>query len=206
MASAELERSHSAMGSLSTADKSSPSKSPTKVSATVLERSASSSSGSSSVAVNNNNNNVLKRPQMITASERLQEHRSRMHRHASTRRPLLTSTASVDGTPRSSLEAASRSTSSLDVPTAAHVRGSGRGPRATSPFVESSREAAEVRLRALAEIKALQVRRNDSFKRGSPVLSGAGGGAGRQPRQPRQLKIDEGKSFSLRGYQYGTIS
>ena len=203
MASAELERSHSAMGSLSTADKTSPSKSPTKVSATVLERSASSSSGSSSAAVNNNNN-VLKRPQMITASERLQEHRSRMHRHASTRRPLLTSTASVDGTPRSSLEAASRSTSSLDVPAtaAAHARCGGRGPRATSPFVESSREAAEVRLRALAEIKALQVRRNDSFKRGSPVLSGgAGAGAGgRQPRQPRQLKIDEGKSFSLRGY------
>ena len=202
MASAELERSHSAMGSLSTADKTSPGKSPTKVSATVLERSASSSSGSSSVAVNNNNNNnnVLKRPQMITASERLQEHRSRMHRHASTRRPLLTSTASVDGTPRSSLEAASRSTSSLDVPTA-HARCGGRGPRATSPFVESSREAAEVRLRALAEIKALQVRRNDSFKRGSPVLSGGGGGGagGRQPRQPRQLKIDEGKSFSLRG-------
>ena len=199
MASAELERSHSAMGSLSTADKASPSKSPTKVSATVLERSASSSSGSSSVAVNNNNN-VLKRPQMITASERLQEHRSRMHRHASTRRPLLTSTASVDGTPRSALEAASRSTSSLDVPTA-HARG-GRGPRATSPFVESSREAAEVRLRALAEIKALQVRRNDSFKRGSPVLSGGSGGAGgRQPRQPRQLKIEEGKSFPLRGYR-----
>ena len=197
MASAELERSHSAMGSLSTADKTSPSKSPTKVSATVLERSASSSSGSSSVAVNNNNNNVLKRPQMITASERLQEHRSRMHRHASTRRPLLTSTASVDGTPRSSLEAASRSTSSLDVPMAHAQRG--RGPRATSPFVESSREAAEVRLRALAEIKALQVRRNDSFKRGSPVLSGGAGAGGRQPRQPRQLKIDEGKSFSSRG-------
>ena len=202
MASAELERSHSAMGSLSTADKTSPSKSPTKVTATVLERSASSSSGSSSAAVNNNNNNVVKRPQMITASERLQEHRSRMHRHASTRRPLLTSTASVDGTPRSSLEAASRSTSSLDVPAtaAAHARCGGRGPRATSPFVESSREAAEVRLRALAEIKALQVRRNDSFKRGSPVLSG--GGAGRQPRQPRQLKIDEGKCEDMWLHKY----
>ena len=71
MASAELERSHSAMGSLAATDKASPTKSPTKT-ATVLERSASSSSGSSSVAVNiNNNNNELKmRPP--TASERLQ--------------------------------------------------------------------------------------------------------------------------------------
>ena len=70
MASAELERSHSAMGSLAATDKASPTKSPTKT-ATVLERSASSSSGSSSVAVNINNNNELKmRPP--TASERLQ--------------------------------------------------------------------------------------------------------------------------------------
>ena len=116
-----------------------------------------------------------------------------MHRHASTRRPL-TSTTSVDGNTRSS-EAArsvSSSMSKLDVPpslpaaSASAGAGGARGPRATSPFVESSREAAEVRLRVLAEIKALQVRRNDSFKRGSPVLSA------RQPRQPR-LKVDEGK-------------
>ena len=196
MASAELERSHSAMGSLAAGDKTSPSKSPTKTATTVLERSASSSSGSS-VAVNLNNNNelLLKRPPpIISASERLQEHRSRMHRHASQRRPL-TSTTSVDGSAARSMGEAARSTSSLDVPAASSTSsaaggggGSGRGPRATSPFVESSREAAEVRLRVLAEIKALQVRRNDSFKRGSPVLSGGA----RVPRQPR-VKIDEGK-------------
>ena len=194
MASAELERSHSAMGSLAAGDKTSPSKSPTKTATTVLERSASSSSGSS-VAVNiNNNNELLKRPPIISASERLQEHRSRMHRHASQRRPL-TSTTSVDGSAARSMGEAARSTSSLDVPTvtassssSAAGGGGGRGPRATSPFVESSREAAEVRLRVLAEIKALQVRRNDSFKRGSPVLSGGA----RVPRQPR-VKIDEGK-------------
>ena len=194
MASAELERSHSAMGSLAAGDKTSPSKSPSKTATTVLERSASSSSGSS-VAVNINNNNelLLKRPPpIISASERLQEHRSRMHRHASQRRPL-TSTTSVDGSAARSMGEAARSTSSLDVPAASSTStaggggGGGRGPRATSPFVESSREAAEVRLRVLAEIKALQVRRNDSFKRGSPVLSGA-----RVPRQPR-VKIDEGK-------------
>ena len=195
MASAELERSHSAMGSLAAGDKTSPSKSPTKTATTVLERSASSSSGSS-VAVNINNNNelLLKRPPIISASERLQEHRSRMHRHASQRRPL-TSTTSVDGSAARSMGEAARSTSSLDVPAASSTStaaggggGGGRGPRATSPFVESSREAAEVRLRVLAEIKALQVRRNDSFKRGSPVLSGGA----RVPRQPR-VKIDEGK-------------
>ena len=42
--------------------------------------------------------------------------------------------------------------------------GNKRGPRAPSPFVESSREAAVIRFAVLAEIKALQVRRNDSFR------------------------------------------
>ena len=96
MASAELERSHSAMGSLSAAEKTPPAKSPSPTAAKstiLLERSASSSSSSSvggGGAVNNNNYGA-KRP---TASERLQEHRSRMHQQS--RRPL-TATTSVDG-------------------------------------------------------------------------------------------------------------
>jgi hypothetical protein len=145
MASADLERSHSAMGSLaSPADPLTPPLPKTPTAKSVLERSASSRSPSSSKKV------PLQHHQ--SASERLSQHRSRMHQ----RRPKLTSTVSVD-------EGTSSSMSSLAPPAQPQKR-------ATSPFVESSREAAEVRLKVLAEIKALQVRRHDSFKRsGTPI-------------------------------------
>ena len=121
MASAELERSHSAMGSLSAAEKTPPGKSPSPTArATILERSASSSSSSSVGGGVNSSNSYVAGGRRQTASERLQEHRSRMHQQS--RRPL-TATTSVDGnTAHGALETAYRGRGCLDyISRKAHV-------------------------------------------------------------------------------------